>query len=308
MSKIQPIPPPSPPSPRVWTSLDLINWTKEFFAKKGIESPRLEAELLLAEVLGVPRIRLYVDFEKPVAPEKLATFREYVKRRGDNREPLQYILGCADFIGLRLKLTPAVLIPRPETELLAVWGAERLAEAARPEAPAPAALDLCTGSGCLALYLASKQAAAHVHATDISAPALDVARENAKTLQLDARVTFHAGDLFAALPAELRGAFDLLVANPPYIDPALRATLAPEVREHEPAGALFAGEQGLKLVRQIVAEAPAWLKPGAWLGVEFGMGQADAVKKFAEAAPAYAALEIRNDSAKLPRMLLARKG
>ena len=146
---------PTPPASRVWTSLDLIKWTTGYFQKKGLEHARLEAELLLAEVLGCARIRLYVDFEKPVPADKLAQYREYVKRRGESREPLQYIVGHAQFMDLQLKVTPAVLIPRPETEVLALWAVERAKECAarlEPGAQTPAVrvLDMCTGSGCLA--------------------------------------------------------------------------------------------------------------------------------------------------------------
>jgi release factor glutamine methyltransferase len=314
----------------MWTSLDLINWTKTYFEKKGIESARLEAELLLAAVLGGPRIRLYVDFEKAVPADKLALYREHVKRRGEDREPLQYILGQAQFLDLKLKVTRQVLIPRPETEVLATWAAERLAGSLpscstafqavdtgkmpvlhegeiQRGSPAQQALDLCTGSGCLALYLAAKQPAATVHATDSSAEALAIAAENARALQLESRVAFHQGDLFTALPGELKNSFDLLVTNPPYIDRATRDSLQPEVREHEPAQALFADDGGLSIIKRILAGAAEWLKPGAWVGLEFGLDQATAVKDLAEKAGAFEAIEILPDHRKVPRFLTAKK-
>ena len=232
-SNAQPFPTPPPPPPRIWTTLDLINWTKAFFEKKGIEHPRLEAELLLAEVLGCARIRLYVDFEKPIEAEKLARYREFVKRRGEKREPLQYILGHTQFIDLKITVTPATLIPRPETEILAAWAVDRVKEmlAAMPaETPAVPVrvLDLCTGSGCVALYVASKIPGAHVVATDLSKDALTQAAENARTLKLDSRIVFLEGDLFKALKDSYENTvFDLIVANPPYIDENERATLQP---------------------------------------------------------------------------------
>ncbi|HEY3321770.1 MAG TPA: peptide chain release factor N(5)-glutamine methyltransferase [Planctomycetota bacterium] len=302
-SKIQPVQPPAPPQPRIWTSLDLIKWTTEFFGKKGIDSPRLEAELLLAEVLECPRIRLYVDFEKPVAAEKLAKFREFVKRRGETREPQQYIVGHGQFHDLKLKLSPAVLIPRPETELLGQWALEKLkalpGEALR-------ALDLCTGSGCIALYLAAKDPRAKVDATDISPEALAIAAENARALKVDERVAFHPGDLFAALPAEMAGSFDLLVSNPPYIDPALKDTLQPEVREHEPAQALFAPDAGTAVLRRIIDSGAQWLKPGGWIALEFGQGQASVLEGLAKAAN-WQNIDVRHDDAKLPRFLVAQR-
>jgi release factor glutamine methyltransferase len=303
--KIQNVPPPAPQPQRVWTSLDLINWTKDFFAKKGIESPRLEAELLLSEVLGVPRIKLYVDFEKAVPQEQLAKFREFVKRRADTRAPLQYILGWSQFIDLKLKVTPAVLIPRPETETLAVWAVTKLKDAAGESLRV---LDLCTGSGCLALYIASKEPRATVVATDISPDALAIAAENAKALLPNAeRVEFKQGDLFAAVPTEARGTFDMIVANPPYIDPATKATLQPEVRDHEPALALFAEENGLAVTRRIVTAAAEWLKSGAWLAVELGAGQSEAAKKIAEECGGFSSIEILVDNHRLPRFMICRK-
>lgn len=303
--KIQNVPPPAPQPQRVWTSLDLINWTKDFFQKKGIESPRLEAELLLSEVLDVPRIKLYVDFEKAVPQEQLAKFREFVKRRADTRAPLQYILGWSQFIDLKLKVTPAVLIPRPETETIAVWAVTKLKDASGESLRV---LDLCTGTGCLALYIASKEPRATVVATDISPEALAIAAENAKALLPDAtRVEFKPGDLFAAVPADSRGTFDLIVANPPYIDPATKPTLQPEVRDHEPALALFADENGLAVTRRIVTGAAEWLKSGAWLAVELGAGQSDAAKKIAEESGGFSQIEILPDNNRLPRFLLCKK-
>jgi len=302
--KVQKIESPPPSQPRVWTSLDLIKWTSDFFIKKGIESPRLEAELMLAEVMECPRIQLYVNFEKPVAPEKLARYREFVKRRTDTREPLQYILGHTQFIDLKLNVTKDVLIPRPETELLALWAVDRLkgltGEALR-------ALDLCTGSGCLALFVASKEARAKISASDLSPAALAIAKKNAEALKLTERVEFAEGDLFSPQPQENRGAYDLIVSNPPYIDPDQKPTLQPEVRDHEPQMALFADDKGLAVLRRIISGAGEWLKPGGWLGVEFGFGQHEAVKEMAEQTGVFSVVEIVLDANKIPRFLQAQK-
>lgn len=302
-AKIQKVEPPPPPQPRIWTPLDLINWTKEFFTKKGIESPRLEAEMLLADVLKMPRIQLYVNFEKAVSQEQLATYREYVKRRADTREPIQYILGQTEFIDIKLKVAKGVLIPRPETELLALWAVERLKEI---PGDSVTVLDLCTGSGCLALFIAAKEPRAKVVASDLSPEALAIAKKNAEDLKLTERIQFVEGDLFAPLDVALQGQLDLIVSNPPYIDPAQRETLQPEVRDHEPASALFADEQGLAVVRRIVSESPAWLKTGGRLGVEFGFGQHASVQQMAE-VPAYASRETALDNNKIHRFLHAQK-
>ena len=297
-----PAPPaPQPAPPRVWTTLELITWTKNFFEKKGIESPLLEAQLLLAEVLGCARIRLYVDFEKPVPQEQLAKYREFVKRRSETRIPLQYILGHTQFIDLQLKVTPAALIPRPETEILAVWAADR----AKAAGEGARVLDLCTGSGCVALYVASKVPGARIAASDLSPQALELARENAAALKLDARVDFYQGDLFGALPSP--EPFDLIVANPPYIDPALKDSLQIEVRDHEPALALFAENQGRALAEKILSTCGPWLKPGAWLGLEFGAGQGPALKEHATRTGLFDEMTLHADGAKLPRFIMARR-
>lgn len=303
-SKLQKIEPPPPPQPRVWTTLDLIKWTTDFFIKKGIESARLEAELLLAEVLECPRIQLYVNFEKPVSAERLAKYRDFVKRRAETREPLQYILGNTQFIDLKVRVSKGVLIPRPETELLALWAVERLKASS---GDALRALDLCTGSGCLALFMASKEPRAKITATDLSPAALAIARQNAETLKLIERIEFSESDLFSTLSADLRGALDLIVSNPPYIDPAQKPTLQPEVRDHEPEMALFAEEKGLAILRRIITDAGEWLKTGGWLGLEFGFGQHDAVREIAEKTGVFEAVVIVPDSNKTPRFLQAQK-
>jgi len=278
----------------------------------------LEAELLLAEVLGCARIRLYVDFERVVSAEHLATFRDYVKRRGEKREPLQYIIGNAQFIDLKIKVSPATLIPRPETEILAVWASDRLKEiqlktpvsesAEAPTSLVPRVLDMCTGTGCIALYLASKHPTAHVVGTDLSADALAMANENAKAHTLESRVVFLQGDLFDALKTTYeKDPFDVIVTNPPYVDETTRATLQPEVRDFEPALALFAGEGGTAIARRILSECDAWLKPGGHLGLEFGAGQHEIIQDLAAATGIFDDIVIERDGGKLPRFLLARK-
>jgi release factor glutamine methyltransferase len=204
---------------------------------------------------------------------------------------------------MRLIVAKGVLIPRPETELLALWALERLK--AMPGETLNV-LDLCTGSGCLALYIAAKEPRAKVTAVELSPEALAIAKRNAESLKLSERIQFIEGDLFAPVDPASREQWDLIVSNPPYIDPAQRETLQPEVRDHEPALALFADDHGLAVLRRIVSESAAWLKAGGRLGVEFGFGQHASVLQMAESA-AFASCEIVMDSNKVQRFLYTQK-
>ncbi|HZZ19105.1 MAG TPA: peptide chain release factor N(5)-glutamine methyltransferase [Opitutaceae bacterium] len=245
------------------TVLEVVKKTSEFFAGKGIESPRLNAELIIGHALGLARMKLYLEFERPVTDPELAVIRELVRRRG-RREPLQYVLGFADFCGLRLKADSRALIPRPETELLV----ETLVSRA---APSPARiLDLGTGSGAIALALAKAFPDATVTAVDSSAPALALASENALGAGFSGRVQFILGSWFEKLPPGK--SFDIVVSNPPYLSDEEVAEAAPEVREHEPAGALGSGSAGFADLAGIIAGSPAFLAPGGLLALETGIG------------------------------------
>ena len=281
------------------TVLEVIQRSTEFLTRKGVESPRLQVELLLAHVLGMPRLKLYLNFERGLSGTELDTVRELVKRRGA-REPLQYLVGSTSFCGLELRVTPDVLIPRPETELLAERAWCFLGQLdSRPAT----ALDFGTGSGCLAIALAVRCPAAAVTAVEVSASALAVASANAARHGVSGRVRFVEGDGFAAMPAEAR--FHLIVANPPYIPRAELATLQPEVRDHEPRSALDGGADGLDFIRRLAAEGARWLHPGGRLMLEFGDGQAEAVGAlFADQGWTVEAVE--NDLTSRPRILVAR--
>jgi len=282
------------------TVLEVIQRSTGYLARKGVDSPRLQIELLLAHVLRQPRLKLYLDFERVLTERELAAVRELVKRRGA-REPLQYLIGSTNFCGLELQVSPAVLIPRPETELLAERAWSFLVTR-----PAPvSALDYGTGSGCLAIALATHCPAAVVHAVDISAAALAVARANAGRHGVVNRICFHEGDGFAALPAGAR--FDLILSNPPYIPTGQIATLQPEVRDHEPCVALDGGPDGLDFIRKLAAEARHWLRPGGQLMLEFGDGQAEAVQQLFTTA-GWTGVSVENDLASRPRMLVAAQG
>jgi release factor glutamine methyltransferase len=241
--------------------LEVIQRSTDFLARKGVASPRLQVELLLAHVLRMPRLQLYLSFERALTTAELDALRALVQRRGQ-REPLQYIVGSTSFCGLEIALSRDVLIPRPETELLA----ERAWTFLQKADGAPSALEIGTGSGCLAISLAHHAPQVKVCATDISRAALELARRNAETHHVSDRIQFCQGDLFGAVPAEAR--FDLIVSNPPYIPTARINTLEAEVRDHEPHGALDGGADGQDFYRRLAAAAGAWLRPAGCIMVE----------------------------------------
>lgn len=261
--------------------LELTRLAAEHLDAKGVEDGRLDAELLLAHVLGVRRLDLYLQFERPLTDEEVAEYREAVRRRA-RREPLQYITGEAAFRELVLRVDPRVLIPRPETEVLV----GEVLDWARPAAVAGPggllALDIGTGSGAIALSLLREGPFAAVVATDVSAGALDVAAANASALGLAERLDLRSGSVWAPVGDAER--FDVIVANPPYVMDSAGATLMPEVRDHEPAGALYGGADGLEVVREIVAGARSHLRPGGLLALEIDPGQASTVTGLASAA------------------------
>jgi release factor glutamine methyltransferase len=237
-------------------------------AAAGVASPGWDAERLLRHVLGWDRATLVASPDRVVPEPEAERFRALLRRRAA-REPLQYIVGTQAFWEHEFLVTPAVLIPRPETELLVETSLELLKGMERP-----VVVDVGTGSGCIALSIAAERKDAEVHATDISEPALEVARQNARRLGLEGRVTFHHGDLLEPL-AGLE--VHLVVSNPPYVDVADRDALAPEVRDHEPREALFAPRDPLCLYRTLVRGAAVALRPGGWLAVELGLGLAEPV-------------------------------
>lgn len=244
-----------------WTVLKVLNWTKGYLGDKGIENARLEAEWMLCRVAGLDRVGLYLNFDRPLTPKELADYRGMVLRRS-RREPLQYILGDQEFRGLDFEVAPGVLIPRHDTEVLV----EEALKRAKHDA---LILDIGTGSGCIAVSLAKELPKAQVHAVDLSAEALAVARRNAERNEV--RVEFHQGSLFEPLGG-MR--FDLIVSNPPYIPAADIETLQPEVRDFEPRSALDGGLDGLDFYRRIAEQAPGYLAANGYVIVEVGIGQA----------------------------------
>ncbi|HEY1848339.1 MAG TPA: peptide chain release factor N(5)-glutamine methyltransferase [Opitutaceae bacterium] len=243
--------------------LEVVRKTSEFLASKGVESARLNSELIVGHALGLPRMRLYLEFERAVSEAELGSIREMVRRRG-RREPLQYVIGHCEFHGLRLKADRRALIPRPETEFLVETLLGRL-----PSPPARI-LDLGTGGGAIALALAKAYPEARVTAADSSADALALAAENAEAAGLSARVAFVASDWFGSLLAGEK--FGLIVSNPPYLSGDEAASAPPEVRNFEPARALASGAGGFADIAAIIAGAPGFLLDGALLAIETGPG------------------------------------
>jgi len=277
------------------TIRQLLARTTPYLEEKGSASARLDAEVLLAEVLSTDRLHLYLDMDRPLDEEELARYREFVRRRAA-REPIAYILGYREFYGLPFEVDSRTLIPRPETE-----GLVEAALACMEKITAPRVIDLGTGSGAIALTLTREREDAQVYATDISEGALDVARHNALQLGVSARVTFAQGDLFAGV----EGPFDVIVSNPPYVPDADRATMQPDVRDYEPASALFAGVDGLDVIRQIVALAPSYLREGGSLLFEIGYAQEQAVRALIEQTEGLQCVEIIPDLQRIPRIAVA---
>lgn len=272
---------------------EVLRRSAAYLAERGSPSPRLDADLLLAHALGVERLRLYTDSERPLTPAELARARELLGRRG-RREPLAYLTGERAFRRLRLRVGPEVLVPRPETELLVEWALELAA-------PGAAVLDWGTGSGAVALALADEGPGLRVTAVDRSPDALACAQANGERLGVGP-VEWLASEGFAALAGRR---FDVVVANPPYLSPDDLAAAPPELR-FEPRGALVAGPTGMEDIRAIAREAPAHLEPGGWLLMEVGDGQAAAAEE-ALAAAGLAEVGHRSDLAGTPRVVGGRR-
>jgi release factor glutamine methyltransferase len=282
------------------TVLEVIQRSTTFLEGKGVDSPRLQAELLLAHILKLPRMRLYLNFEKVLSEEETKLSRELVKRRGQ-REPLQQIVGTTSFCGHEIAVNRQVLVPRPETEILAETGWQFLQTL--DSGSEARALDFGTGSGCIAIALALKIPTAKIFASDNSLEALNLARQNCDAHQLSGRIQFLEGDGFQS--ASGVAPLDLVIGNPPYIPDAEIETLEPEVKSFEPRSALAGGADGLDYYRRFSREAAAWLRPGGKIMLEFGDGQETALEKmFAEQKWIVEALI--PDYTRRPRILVAK--
>ena len=283
---------------KIWTIGRILKWTEQYFKDKGIESPRLDAEVLLAHVLEKQRIYLYVHFDEPLQPGELAAYREMIKKRV-LRVPVAQILGEKEFMGLTFKVTADTLVPRPDTEILVQTAVDRL-RAMAGEEPLRFA-DIGTGSGAICLSVLHYLSDTVADTVDISPAARAVAEENAASLGLADRVTFHTGDLLQPLSGI---SFAAILSNPPYIPEADIAKLAPEVRLKEPHTALSGGQDGLDFYRRLANEAPAMLVPGGFTAFEVGIHQAGDVADLLKANPLIDRTEILPDYAGIDRVVV----
>ncbi|MDT8301888.1 MAG: peptide chain release factor N(5)-glutamine methyltransferase, partial [Sedimentisphaerales bacterium] len=287
-----------------WTIQKLLNWTTQYLTGKGIESPRLSAELLLSHTVGLTRIELYTQFDRPVPPEQLDKLRDLVKRAGQN-EPIAYLVGRTEFYSLQLDVTPDCMVPRPETELLVERAIEFLRE--RPTST-QYVCDLCTGSGCIAVAIANNFTDSRIIATDICDAALAVAVGNIKKHQLNDRITLLCGDLFDPIISGLDvNEFDLIVSNPPYVSSAEYEKLDKNVKDYEPKKALFAGVHGLDVYSRIIEKAGQFIKPDGALMLEIGYAQGPAVKELLEQAGDFSEIKIEKDFHNNDRIISALK-
>ena len=295
-----PLPSPSTQRNPALTAREALRLGVERLRKAGVESAQLDMSLIMAEALGTNRLGLYMDLDRPLNDAERANARAMLARRVA-REPIAYILGRKEFYGLEFKVTRDTLIPRPETEHLVETALEWL-NARAESLPAPRVVDVGTGSGAIAVAVAHACPRAEVIATDISAPALEIARANAAQHGVAERIAFHQASLLAALDAPV----DLILSNPPYVPQGDLPSLAPEVAAFEPHSALFSGADGLDCIRALIAAAPAQLRPGGMLALECGARQAAAIAQLLTDTEHFAPAQIVNDLAGIPRVVAAR--
>lgn len=284
----------------VWTIIKILDWTKQYFTDRGVENPRLDAEVLLCAVLQCERIKLYMDFERPLTGTELSQYKNYVARRGQH-EPLAYILGEKEFMRNSFKVTPATLVPRPETELL-VESLIKAAQGLKADGDVKI-LDIGTGSGAIIVSLLDYLPNAKGVGVDISVDALIVAEENSRRIGVRERAGFVQSDLFSRIPVDKK--FDIIVSNPPYIPAADIAGLAKDVQK-EPRGALDGGADGLDFYRRIISEAMDHMADEGILAFEVGINQAQVVAELCRQA-GFKATAIRKDYADIERMVFAVK-
>jgi release factor glutamine methyltransferase len=277
---------------QTWTIQKLLSWITQYLTGKGIDSPRLSAELLISHVVGLKRIELYTQFDRAVPPGHLDQLRDLVKRAGQN-EPIAYLVGRTEFYSLEINVTQNCMIPRPETELLVERAIEFLRER---RTGTQFVCDLCTGSGCIAVAIAKNFSQARIIATDICDSALAVAAENIKKHQLSDKITLLCGDLFDPIISGLDvNEFDLIVCNPPYVSTAEYEKLDKNVKDYEPKKALFAGVDGLDIYYRVIEKAGNFLKPDGALMLEIGYAQGLAVKQMLEKNGDFYDIKIEKD-------------
>jgi release factor glutamine methyltransferase len=288
-----------------WTIGRLLNWTTDFLREKGADSPRLDAEVLLAHVRGCKRIELYTAFEEPASEELRQQFRELVKQRAAGK-PVAYLVGQREFFSLPFEVTPDVLIPRPETELLVVRALDLAKQAPLTERQDGIQIaDLGAGSGILAVTLAKRLPSSRLTAIDVSSAALAVAQRNAERHGVTERIEWFHSDLFASVPDDRR--FDVIVSNPPYITTAEMAALVGDVRRFEPELALHGGEQGTDVISRLIPQAADRLAPEGWLLMEISPTIVSTVESLLEAEPRLERRPTQKDLAGLARVVQAQR-
>ena len=295
--------PPAEP----WTVGRLLSWTADYLKGHGSDSPRLDAEVLLAEVLACQRIQLYATFDEVPNEQQRTAFRELVRRRAEGT-PVAYLVGHREFYSLPFRVTPDVLIPRPETELLVVTVLDLAKQGlgtSVPGQPTPIIADVGTGSGIIAICLAKNLPASRVTAIDVSPAALAIARENAKQHGVADRIEFIESDLFAAAPADRR--FDFIVSNPPYVSAAEFESLAPDVRKFEPKSALLAGAKGTEVIERLLPQAAERLHPRGHFLTEISPMIHDAVCSLVKSDARFELGPTIKDIARLARVVQARR-
>jgi release factor glutamine methyltransferase len=289
-----------------WTVLRLLNWTTDFLKQQGSTSPRLEAEVLLAAAKGCERIMLYTAYDEVVAEEVRAKFREMVKRRSEG-VPVAYLVGQREFYSLRFRVTPDVLIPRPETEFVVIAALDHLKQRAlpspQPPAPSPMVCDVGTGSGAIAVAIAKHAPTCHVIAIDMSPAALAIARENAAACGVADRIEFVQGDLLGSLPPQ--PVYAVIASNPPYVSESEYAALSPAVRNHEPRQALVAGPLGTEVIERLIPQSAERLLPGGLLVMEVSPMIAARVVDLIAAAGRFETATIGKDLAQQARVVQA---
>lgn len=290
-----------------WTTRSLLAWLHQALRDRGVEDARWCAEMLLAHTLGCPRLRLYMEADRPASAEERAKLRD-LARRALAHEPVQYLVGQASFYGLTLRADRRALIPRPETQMLVdealrALGGRGADQSDRNAAATPRVADVCTGSGCVAIAIASQAPGVPIDASDVDAAALELAEENIKDHGLQGRITLHRGDLLEALPAE--GLYRVIVANPPYIPDHEWLEVAPNVKDYEPTHALRGGRDGLDYVRPIIAQAADRLEPGGCLAIEVASSHAQQALELAQADGRYARCQLLRDFAGHQRVVRA---
>ncbi len=286
-----------------WTIQKLLNWITDYLTQKGVDSPRLSAELLLSSVLGLKRIELYTQYNQPVAQERLEQLRGLVKRAG-RHEPVVYLVGKTEFYSMQFEVTSDCMIPRPETELLVQRAIEFLRRRSGPQQ----VCDLCTGCGVIAVAIAANVPDARVVATDLSDAALGVAAKNVAKHGLAGRVELLQGDLFEPVIPQLDVTpFNLIACNPPYVSTAEYEALEKNVKDYEPRLALHAGDDGLDIYRRLCEQVGPFLKSGGILLLEIGYMQGSAVRELLERTGAFAEIRVEKDLQKNDRVVVAQR-